>query len=171
MGVVVVWGSLSEEEGALSCFAVPNTQTCLALSQLLRASLSHRPHPFVTWWPKWPKATPGASGCLGTTASVCPASCRFAPCFAGLPWTSHESIGYSNCSTSFITSFIHLHPHTPRGECRFQRERSSVTSDLWRRTPQKLKQREESHRRLSYSLQARSQLMKFHRLPCLIVVA
>ena len=42
-------GSLSEEEGDLLCFAAPNTQTCLALSELLSALLSHRPHRFVTW--------------------------------------------------------------------------------------------------------------------------
>ena len=34
------------------------------------------------------------------------APCRFAPCFAGLPWTTHESISDFNCSTLFITSFI-----------------------------------------------------------------
>ena len=52
--------------------------------------------------------------------------CRFAPYFAGLPWTTQESISDSNCSTLFITSFNHHHHHRPRGECRFQRERSSV---------------------------------------------
>ena len=75
----------------------------------------------------------------GRQRGLARAPCRFAPCFAGLPWTSHESIGDSNCSTSFITSFNHLHHHSPRGECRFQSERNSVASDLWRRTPQKLK--------------------------------
>ena len=75
----------------------------------------------------------------GRQQGLARAPCRFAPCLAGLPWTSHESIGDSNCSTSFITSFNHLHHHTLRGECRFQRERNSIASDLWRQTPQKLK--------------------------------
>ena len=75
----------------------------------------------------------------GRQRGLARAPCRFAPCFAGVTWTSHESISDSNCNTSFITSFNHLHHHTPRGECRFQRERNSVASGLWRRTPQKLK--------------------------------
>ena len=75
----------------------------------------------------------------GRQRGLARAPCRFAPCFAGVTWTSHESISDSNCSTSFITSFNHLHHHTPRGECRFQRERNSVASDLWRRTPQNQK--------------------------------
>ena len=75
----------------------------------------------------------------GRQRGLARAPCRFAPCFAGVTWTSHESISDSNCSTSFITSFNHLHHHTPRGECRFQRERNSVASDLWRRPPQNQK--------------------------------
>ena len=74
-------------------------------------------------WPKWPELaedTSGASGYVVTTARACPRPpCRFAPCFAGLPWTTHESISDSNCSTSFITSFNHHHHHTPCGECRY----------------------------------------------------
>ena len=52
----------------------------------------------------------------GRQRGLARAPCRFAPCFAGVTWTSHESISDSNCSTSFITSFNHLHHHTPRGE-------------------------------------------------------
>ena len=38
----------------------------------------------------------------GRQRGLARAPCRFAPCFAGVTWTSHESISDSNCSTSFI---------------------------------------------------------------------
>ena len=51
-------------------------------------------------WPKWPKATSVASGCVGTTARACP---RLLPlCFVlrWLPWSTHEATSDFNCSTS-----------------------------------------------------------------------
>ena len=92
-------------------------------------------------WPKWLKATSGASGCVGTTARACPLLLPLCFVLRWLPWSTHESISDCNCSTSLHHFIISSSSYTTRRVPLNQRERErvSLSSDLLTTTATKAK--------------------------------